>query len=106
MIVRRRILRDGKPLNFSCQSGRYRTDVDRGEPHGSYAATRGCALRQPLADRSGYTLWLEHVVQNGGNAEQYWLVWYDPFGAPATGTNGVLDARDLLHMSEALRRLG
>ena len=103
MIVRRRIVKDGKPVAFSCQTRQFRTDLSRGMAHGSYAPTLGSATDTPLVDRYGYTLWLEHVAPTATHRGGFWLVWYDPLGVPAAMTNGILDRNDVVQMGNVLR---
>lgn len=106
MTPRRRIVRNGKPLNFSCETRQFRTDVTQGKRHGTYASTLGCAIDRPLVDRYGYTLWLEHVAPTAALRGGYWLVWYDPFGVPSSMTSGVMEKNDVVQLGNALRSFG
>lgn len=106
MIARRRVVRDGKPLSFSCQTAQFRTDVNRGKAHGTYSPTLGSAFDRPLVDRYGYTLWLELVAPAGKRNGGYWFVWYDPFGMPTLMPNGVLEKSDIIHIKNMLGAFG
>lgn len=96
-------MREGKPLNFSCQAGQFRTDINRGQRHGTFAPTLGSVFDRPLADRYGYTLWLELVAPTATYGGGYWLVWYDPFGAPTIMTNGLMEKNDIIQIRNTLR---
>jgi hypothetical protein len=96
-----RIDQDGHRLDYTCANRRYRTNINMGESHGEYTATRGSVLREPLADGDGYSLWLEHVTEDSGD-EHYWLMWYDSRGFPTIPLSGILDRDDIANMQRLL----
>jgi hypothetical protein len=99
-----RINQGGAPLNYSCENYGYRTDIGNGQPHSSYAATRGSVTGQPLVRTSqGATLWIEHVEEVKNSTQKcYWLMWYDPDGKPTIPLSGVLDKTELGRLAQQL----
>jgi hypothetical protein len=91
---------NGNRQDFTCANSQYRTDISKGEPHGTGRA-RGSVFDSPLVNHGGWSLWLEHVVASGGS-ETYWLMWYDPKGVPTIPLSGVLDKADIQEMSRQL----
>lgn len=90
----------GNRLSFSCENGRYKTNIHKGFSHGS-STTKGSVLKDPLVDY-GYSLWLEHVVENATGAEVYWLMWYAEDGKPTIPMSGIFDKDELAEMSKQL----
>ena len=91
----------GNPVNYSCGNSRYRTNLSKGLAHGN-SPTLGSVFDAPLVDHSGYTLWLEHVVDIQSGEEVYWLMWYDPDGVPTIPMSGILNKEELAEMSKQL----
>ena len=86
-----RITQGGVTLNFSCYNYAFRTDIGMGNPHSTYATTRGSVTGQPLVRTiEGATLWLEHVEEVKNPTQKcYWLMWYDPTGIPTIPMNPI-----------------
>lgn len=92
-----RIERNGRRLNYTCANRRFRTDISKGQRHGRRSANRGSVFETPLAESNGYSLWLEHVVDDSEN-EYYWLMWYDDDGIPTIPLSGILSRDDIANM--------
>lgn len=59
---------NGNP--FTCENKRFKTNVAKGYAHGQ-AAAKGSVFPTALISGSGYSLWLEHVVDKEEESE--WL---------------------------------
>jgi hypothetical protein len=92
-----RIEQNGQRLGYTCANKRFRTNISRGQEHGQHSATRGNVFDRPLAEYNGYSLWLEHVVNDTGN-EYYWLMWYDSNGVPTIPLSSILSRDDIANM--------
>lgn len=89
-------------MAFTNKNSRYETDTTKGHPHGA-GQPKGSVFDQPLfADPSGYTLWLEHVVEVKSGDETYWLMWYDGHGNPTTKVSGVIPKESLRDLGQRL----
>ena len=86
---------NGQRLAFTCENRRYRTNINKGEPHSPQSQTRGSVFQSALVDHDGWSLWLEHVEGIEAPAEVYWLMWYGPDGRPAIPLSGVFDRTEL-----------
>ncbi|MCW4114365.1 hypothetical protein NPA31_005235 [Aurantimonas sp. MSK8Z-1] len=87
-------------MPFTCENSRFKTDITKGKPHGQ-AAALGSVLDQPLVSH-GYTLWLKHVIDKNGGPDQFWLIWYDPKGAPTIPASGVLGPDEIREITRQL----
>jgi hypothetical protein len=97
-----RINQNGQRLNFTCANRRFQTDISPGSfPHGTGNAP-GSVFNNPLVNHSGYTLWLEHVVDTTDGSKTYWLMWYDPHGKPTIPLSGVMEKSEIQEMSRQL----
>lgn len=92
----------GARIPYSCGNRGYRTNIEKGNRHGLFSETLGNVFEEPLIDNNGWTLWLEHVVENGTDAEVYWFMWYGPEGIPTIPLSGVFDRNDLASMNSML----
>lgn len=90
----------GAKLPFSCGNRRYRTNINKGVPHGA-SPTRGSVFPVALINH-GYSLWLEHVEEIGSGDEVYWLMWYDSNGTPTIPMSGIFDKAELGEMTKQL----
>jgi hypothetical protein len=100
-----RIVRAGAPVPYTCENRRYKTDLRKGNTHGPYGSAKGSVTATRLVDHSGYTLWLEHVVDKNDDSEAYWLMWYGPKsegGQPTIPLSGVLNHDELSEMIKEL----
>lgn len=87
---------------FTCSNKRFHTDITKGERHGLRKA-RGSVFPQPLVSSdSGYTLWLEYVVDKKEKGETFWLMWYDPNGSPTIPMSSVISADKIREMTSRL----
>ncbi len=84
---------------YTCANRRYRTNTDKGHPHGTGQA-KGSVFPQALVN-TGYSLWLEHVTGAEGE-EVFWLMWYDGQGSPTIPMSGVFDGPDIQTISRGL----
>jgi hypothetical protein len=92
---------DGERLDFTCQNMRYKTNISRGFAHAPNPI-QGSVLSEPLSERDGNSLWLEHVVRTDDPEEDcYWLMWYKN-GHPAIPMSGILDKQDIQNMQRLL----
>jgi hypothetical protein len=92
-----RIERNGERLDCTCENWGYKTNIDVGRAHGS-CDNLGSVFQGPLADRNGYSLWLEHVIDKRDPSEEcYWLMWRQD-GKPAIPLSGILTRRDIEEM--------
>ena len=89
---------DGQRVPYSCQNSAYRTNINKGEPHGPNSETRGSVFRTSLVAHGDSSLWLEHVVELQTGAELYWLMWYWQDGTPSIPLSGVLNRSELSRM--------
>src|SRR5438270_3352648 len=92
-----RILHNRQRLDYTCTNRRFRTDINKGERHGQHSRNRGSVFDRPLADHDGYSLWMEHVIDESGH-EYYWLMWYDPAGKPTIPLSGILSREDIANI--------
>jgi len=95
-----RIVERGKPLDYTCTNWGYTTNTKKGYRHG-LARARGSVLKEPLIRHSGYSLWLEHVIDKRSGTSQYWLMWYKD-GVPQITGSGVFDKRGIKRIIQAL----
>ena len=89
---------NGQP--FTCSSGRFETNIDRGKSHGKHDA-RGSVFGTAIDEQDGDTLWLEYVHDSRG-PDVLWLMWYDENGNPKTGGSSIIAIEKL---KEMVRRL-
>lgn len=92
-------------MSYSCENRRFRTNVTKGERHGSSSATRGSVFSESLADNGEQTLWLEYVEEQKTVKEWYWFMWYDRSGRPTIPMSGVLSKSDFLRIVNQLGTL-
>jgi hypothetical protein len=94
---------NGSPLNFTCENGRFKTNLEKGVSHGPSQAM-GSVFPTPLVlvSHSSYTLWLEHVVEKETGDECYWLMWYDASGKPTIPMSGIFHKDQLADMTRQL----
>jgi hypothetical protein len=94
-----RITHAGLKLDFSCTNACFRTNVKKGQAHGS-CPTKGSVFGGPLVHQAngGFSLWLEHVENIESGDEMYWLMWYDAKGFPTMPMSGVFDRDDIKKM--------
>ena len=101
----RRCVISGQLVNFTCENVRFKTNVAKGQSHGSSAAL-GSVFSQPLVSYAGGTLWLEHVVDKEDPREPYyWLMHYDSSGMPTIPLSAVINKTDLQHMASLMASL-
>lgn len=87
-------------MPFTNENSRYRTNVEKGHPHG-VGQPRGSVFSEPIFS-DGYSLWLEHVIEPATGEEAYWLMWYDQNGRPTIKVSGVLSRDDLRNLAHKL----
>jgi hypothetical protein len=85
---------NGETISYTCENRRYKTNTEKGHPHGSKGEAKGNVLPGPLFDGGSYSLWLEHVVEKKTEKEVFWLMWYRD-GVPTIPASGVLNAKNL-----------
>lgn len=94
---------NGQRLPFTCENSGYRTNLEKGVPHGSMSQNRGSVFPAPLVDHGGWSLWLEHVEDTRDATEVYWLMWYDHRdGRPTIPLSGVFSRAELANMISQL----
>lgn len=95
--------RGGKPVPFTCENKRFRTDTRRGHPHGAGNA-KGSVGPEALFDDGHHSLWLEHVEEpsSARPSRSFWLMWYKD-GLPLLPASSVFAAKDLALMADRLR---
>lgn len=81
---------------FTCENGRFKTNTQKGQPHGAGNAS-GSVFPTPLV-AGGYSLWLEHVSDKQDGSDCFWLMWYDARGAPTIPLSGAMWPDDLRAM--------
>ena len=86
---------DDERVDYTCENRRYKTNVEKGHPHGDESRARGSVTQKPLHEGSSYSLWLEHVIEKKTGKEVFWLMWYRQ-GKPTIPASGVLDVDDLV----------
>jgi hypothetical protein len=96
-----RILEEATRLDFTCDNKGYQTNIKHGLPHSPHSQVLGNALKQPLVDRDGYTLWLEHVIQKTDGQNCYWFMWYLN-GKPTIPLSGVFADAELKQIAQLL----
>jgi hypothetical protein len=96
-----RIAKGTERLSYTCENTGYRTNVSKGVRHGVYSRNRGSIRKEPLVDRNGYTLWLEHVTEKKNGDDWYWLMWYHD-GIPTIPLSSIFDESDLRNMARLL----
>jgi hypothetical protein len=94
-----RIKRNGKVYDYSCENGRFRTDIKKGQPHGC-STTLGSVFDRPLCKpgKEGDSVWLEHVIEDSTRTEYYWLMRYKKTGVPSMPMSGILSREDIANM--------
>lgn len=92
---------DGEKIDYTCENRRYKTNVEKGYPHGREGRARGSVTPEPLHDGGSYSLWLEHVIEKNTGKKVFWLMWYRQ-GKPTIPASGILDADDLGEMIQNL----
>ena len=92
----KRIIKDGIPLDYTCENLRFKTNIDIGKPHGGNHVC-GSVFNTALIDRTPHSLWLEHVLDKNDDGEWYWLMWYED-GKPSLPASAVLTREDLNRM--------
>ncbi len=102
----KRIIQNGRSVDFTCSNRLFETDINKGKPHGvgqgGVAHALGSVFDAPLVSHGGYTLWLEHAINRKDQSEKYWLMWYDPNGIPTIPLSSVMDRADIQEMSRQL----
>lgn len=94
---------NGTRLNYTCENRRFRTNIDKGYSHGSLSPVKGSVLEDALIN-TGYSLWLEHVLDKTSGDEVYWLMWYDHNGTPTIPMSGIFGKDELEQMIGKLAR--
>jgi len=94
-----RILNGGHRLDFTCENRRYRTNIQKGNPHSPLSSHLGNVFNEPLYNGGNVSLWLEHAIDNLGSSECYWLMWYDnTTGQPTIPLSGALNKDEVINM--------
>lgn len=88
-------------LDFTCENKGYRTNINKGFSHGTYATTGGSRLAKALVERHLYTLWVEHVTEISTGADWLWLMWYRE-GKPTIPMSGVFSEDDFQLIQQML----
>jgi hypothetical protein len=97
---------NGARIPFTCENRAFTTNIAKGHSHGPLLAQLGSVFDRPLIHASsGYSLWLEHVLEKDNRDEMYWLMWYDPDGMPSIPLSGVFTNSDLQQMVSLLAGL-
>ena len=99
-----RIYINNEPINFTCRNRRYQTNTSKGFVHGT-GTVKGSVLEEPLySDReSGYSMWLEHVIERSTSKEVYWFMWYDGKGIPTLPLSSVFEKEKRLTIINNIR---
>ena len=75
-MIDRRIIKDGKRLDFTFENKGYKTNINNGYPHGNGNA-KGSVIESALYKDVDCSLWIEHVVSVKDTSDQcYWFMWY------------------------------
>jgi hypothetical protein len=90
------------PQPFTCRNFGYKTNTGKGESHGVPSNAHGSVFPNALATSPGWTLWLEHVLEEATGAEMYWLMWYDSKGFPPIPASAVFGKDELRQMLSRL----
>jgi hypothetical protein len=100
-----RITQHGRPLDYTCNNAKFKTNIAKGEPHGN-CPTGGSVFNKPLVVYQGGSLWLEHVQEHENPDEPfYWLMHYDHTGYPTIPLSGVMGKDDLQEMARLMASL-
>lgn len=103
LFMSRQIVQNGVSLPYTCENRGYKTNIDKGNPHGSQSTACGNVFAGALFSSGEYSLWLEHVTEIATDNPYYWLMWYeDPNGTPAIPVSSVFDKTDLQKMISQL----
>lgn len=91
------IEQDGQYLGFTCRNSKFETNISKGYPHFANQDYLGSAIRGPLYNEGGLSLWLEHVVNRMDRSECFWFMWYRD-GTPLINMSGVLGKSDIAEL--------
>lgn len=87
----KRIVINGKPLNFTWENSRFKTDISSPlnfEYPGSYTL-------EPIYTGDDAILVLEKVVEKSDGKQCYWFMWYNLNGIPLLTMSGVIGLEDI-----------
>ncbi len=89
---------DGKELDFTCKTEKFKTDIDSGHKHREEHDYRGSAIKGSVYEDSDYSLWIEHVVEiKKPDNKVFWFMWYNnKSGKPLLTMSAVFSKNDLL----------
>lgn len=108
MAKEHRIIMQGRPLDYTCQNERFKTDTKSGHSHRRNQRHKGSALGLPLLDNTedGYSLWLEHVTDRKNPKKPgYWFMWYEK-GIPTIPLSGIFYRDDIQKIAHKLNEIG
>ena len=91
---------DGNPLLFTCKNRAFKTNIEKGYPHGSNHAG-GSVFPEPLIVQGKLSLWLEHVKAERDDKDLFWLMWYED-GKIKIPLSGVFSKEELKGMISKL----
>lgn len=100
-----RINQSGTPIAFTCENRRFKTNLQKGHPHGLEQAP-GSVFNVPLIVYPGGTLWLEHVEDADNPTEPcYWFMHYDAHGKPTIPLSAIMGKNEVQEMARLMASL-
>ena len=105
-MIDRRIIKDGKRLDFTFENKGYKTNINNGYPHGNGNA-KGSVIESALYKDVDCSLWIEHVVSVKDTSDQcYWFMWYDNSGLSNMAMSSVFGKEELIAIINNIKDIG